>query len=150
MRLEPLIGRFKALCATFPDQPTGENTVYQMADAGTAAFATSFMQSPSFLAQQTALARGRGISNCETLFQTERIPTDNCIRSLLDPVPPQQLFPMFSDMLSARVTGGGFWGRIGVVPAPGWPRADRAGWHRIFLLAEALVPELFVSRPLQR
>ncbi len=107
MVLEPLIGRFKALCATFPDQRKGVNTVYDMADAGMTAFATFYMQSPSFLAQQTTLARGRGMSNCQTLFQMERIPTDNCIRLLLDSVPPQQLFPMFSDMLAALVAGGG-------------------------------------------
>ena len=107
MVLEPLIAAFKALCARFPDRRTGENTVYDMADAGTAAFATFFMQSPSFLAQQTALERGRGTSNCQTLFQMTRVPTDNCIRSLLDPVPPQLLFPMFPDMLAALVAGGG-------------------------------------------
>jgi hypothetical protein len=107
MVIEPLIAAFKGLCASFPDQRTGGNTVYDMADAGTAAFATFFMQSPSFLAQQTALERGRGTSNCQTLFEMARIPTDNCIRSLLDPVPPQQLFPMFSDMLAALVAGGG-------------------------------------------
>ena len=107
MVLEPLITAFKGLCARFPDQRTGENTVYDMADAGMAAFATFFMQSPSFLAQQTALERGRGSSNCQTLFQMGRVPTDNCIRSLLDPVSPQLLFPMFSDMLGALVVGGG-------------------------------------------
>ena len=98
---------FKGLCARFPDHRTGENTVYDMSDIGMAAFATFFMQSPSFLAQQTALARGRGTSNCQTLFQMARIPTDNCMRSLLDPVPPQQLFPMFSRSLAALVAGGG-------------------------------------------
>ena len=60
MVIEPLIDGLKGLCATFPDQRTGENTVYDMTDIGMAAFATFFMQSPSFLAQQTALARGRG------------------------------------------------------------------------------------------
>ena len=107
MVLESLIAAFKGLSATFPDQRTGENTVYDMSDIGMAAFATFFMQSPSFLAQQTALARGRGTSNCQTLFQMARIPTDNCMRSLLDPVPPQQLFPMFSRSLAALVAGGG-------------------------------------------
>lgn len=107
MVLESLIAAFKGLSATFPDERTGENTVYDMADIGLAAFATFFMQSPSFLAQQTALARGRGTSNCQTLFQMERIPTDNCIRGLLDPVPPQQLFPMFSLNLAALEAGGG-------------------------------------------
>ena len=66
MVLEQLITAFMGLCATFPDQRTGENTVYDMADIGMAAFSTFFMQSPSFLAQQTALARGHGNSNCQT------------------------------------------------------------------------------------
>lgn len=107
MVLEQLITAFKGLCAAFPDQRKGENTVYEMADIGMAAFATFFMQSPSFLAQQTALARGRGTSNCQTLFQMARIPTDNCIRGRLDPVAPQQLFPMFSRSLAALEAGGG-------------------------------------------
>ena len=54
MVLCSLIDSLKGLCATFPDQRKGENTVYDMADIGLAAFATFFMQSPSFLAQQTA------------------------------------------------------------------------------------------------
>ena len=107
MVLAPLIDGFKSLCATFPDQRKGENTVYDMTDVGLAAFSTFFMQSPSFLAQQTALARGRGTSNCQTLFQMVRIPTDNCIRSLLDPVPPQMLYPMFDQTLAALEAGGG-------------------------------------------
>jgi hypothetical protein len=107
MALDSLIEGFKAVCATFPDPRKGENTVYSMADIGMAAFATFFMQSPSFFAQQTALARGRGTSNCQTLFQMARIPTDNCVRGLRDPVLPQQLFPMFSYTLAALVAGGG-------------------------------------------
>ena len=107
MVLEPLITAFKGLCASFPDQRTGENTVYDLTDAGMAAFATFFMQSPSFLAQQAALDRGRGTSNCRTLFEMSRIPSDNCIRSLLDPVPPQLMFQMFLNMLAALVDGGG-------------------------------------------
>ena len=77
MALESLIAGFKALSATLPDRRRGENTTYAMADIGMAAFATFFMQSPSFLAQQTALQRGRGTSNCQTLFAMGKIPTDN-------------------------------------------------------------------------
>jgi hypothetical protein len=80
----------RALCATLPDRRRGENTVYEMADIAMAAFSTFFMQSPSFLAQQTALAHGRGTSNCQTLFAMDKIPTDNHIRSMLDPVPPRR------------------------------------------------------------
>ncbi len=107
MVLCSLITAFKGLCATLPDQRRGENTVYDMADIGLAAFATFFMQSPSFLAQQTALARGRGSSNCQTLFQMTRIPTDNHIRAMLDPALPEHLFAMFSHTLAALEAGGG-------------------------------------------
>ena len=107
MALESLILGFKALCATFPDRRKGENTTYAMADIGMAAFATFFMQSPSFLAQQTALARGRGTSNCQSLFHMEKIPSDNHIRSILDPVPPEILLPMFGETFKALDSGGG-------------------------------------------
>jgi hypothetical protein len=85
----------------------GENTIYDMTDIGMAAFSVFFMQGPSFLAQQTALARGRGISNFQTLFAMQKIPTDNDIRTMLDPVPPTTLFPMFSQTLATLEAGGG-------------------------------------------
>jgi hypothetical protein len=107
VELESLIGGLKALFATLPDRRRGENTVYAMADIAMAAFSTFFMQSPSFLAQQTALARGRGTSNCQTLFAMEKIPTDNHIRSMLDPVPPETLLPAFGATFAALEKGGG-------------------------------------------
>jgi len=97
---ESLIADLKALCATLPDRRKGANTMYEMADIGMAAFSTFFMQSPSFLAHQTALERGRGTSNCRTLFAMEKIPSDNHIRSMLDPVPPDLLLPMFGKCLA--------------------------------------------------
>ena len=107
MVLDSLIAGMKALCATLPDRRLGGNTVYEMADIGMAAFATFFMQSPSFLAQQTALSRGRGTSNCQSLFTMDKIPSDNHIRSMLDPVPPEILLPMFGETLKALESGGG-------------------------------------------
>ena len=100
MAPESLIADLKALCATLPDRRKGANTMYEMADIGMAAFSTFFMQSPSFLAHQTALERGRGTSNCRTLFAMEKIPSDNHIRSMLDPVPPDLLLPMFGKCLA--------------------------------------------------
>lgn len=107
MALESLIAGMKALCATLPDRRRGENTVYSMADIGMAAFSTFFMQSPSFLAHQTALERGRGTSNCQTLFAMDKVPTDNHIRSMLDPVPPEMLLPAFDATFAALEKGGG-------------------------------------------
>jgi hypothetical protein len=105
--VESLIAGLKALCATLPDRRRGENTVYEMADIGLAAFSVFFMQSPSFLALQTALQRGRGTSNCQTLFGMAKIPTDNHIRTMLDPVPPETLFPLFNKTFTALEAGGG-------------------------------------------
>ena len=65
----------------------GGNTVYDMTDICMAAYSVFFMQSPSFLALQTALQCGRGTSNCQTLFGMERIPSDNHIRAILSPRP---------------------------------------------------------------
>ena len=107
MILESLITGLKALCATLPDRRKGDNTIYEMVDIAMAAFATFFMQSPSFLAQQTALARGRGAANCQTLFAMDKIPSDNHIRTMLDPVPPEKLFPVFGATLDALERSGG-------------------------------------------
>ena len=107
MILEPLIAALKALCARLPDRRRGENTSYTMTDIGMAAFSVFFMQSPSFLSHQTALARGRGTSNCQTLFKMEQIPTENHVRTMLDPIPPETLFPMFAKTLAAIEAGGG-------------------------------------------
>lgn len=107
MILEPLIAALKALCGTLPDRRRGENASYTMTDIGMGAFGVFFMQSPSFLSHQMALERGRGTSNCQTLLGMERIPTDNHIRSMLDPVPPQTLFAMFARTLAALATGDG-------------------------------------------
>ena len=76
-----------------------------MADIGLAAFSVFFMQSPSFLAHQRALEDSRNRSNCRTLFGMDKIPTDNHIRNMLDPVSPDHLFPLFAyalGMLSER------------------------------------------------
>ena len=78
-----------------PDHRKGKNTKYTIKDAGLGAFAVFFIQSPSFLAYQRQMKRIKGRSNAESLFQIERIPCDNQISSLLDPVAPDQLFPLF-------------------------------------------------------
>ena len=72
-----------------------------------AAFSVFFMQSPSFLSHQRVLESGRGRSNCQTLFGMDKIPTDNHIRKMLDPVKPDHLFPLFSDALEMLSERGG-------------------------------------------
>jgi len=66
-----------------------------MADFGLSAFAMFFMQSASFLSFQRTLEKGRGRSNCQTLFGIEKIPSDNYIRDMLDGADPALLSPGF-------------------------------------------------------
>ncbi len=76
-----------------------------MADIGLAAFSIFFLQSPSFLAHQRALEQNRGRSNCQGLFGIDKIPTDNHIRDMLDPVAPAALFGLFTQAVAALEDG---------------------------------------------
>jgi hypothetical protein len=80
---------------------TGDNVQYSMADAAIGAFSVFFTQSPSFLDFQRTMAVTKGCSNALSLFGMRRIPSDNHIRNLLDPVPPGTVFPVFSAVVDA-------------------------------------------------
>lgn len=67
-----------------------------MSDAALSAFAVFFSQSPSFLDSQVRMQKALGKSNASTLFGVHEIPCDNQIRKLLDPVPPETLFPVMA------------------------------------------------------
>lgn len=91
-----LVAHLRATVEQFPDQRTGDDVVYSMADAALGAFSVFFTQCPSFLDFQRSLEVTGGRSNAQTLFQMTQIPSDNQIRNLLDPVPPSTVFPVFS------------------------------------------------------
>lgn len=92
---EQLLQFLEDSIATFPDVRTGENTVYEVRDAVLSAFSVFFMQCPSFLAHQRAMAGRIGKNNASSIFGVHKIPTDTHIRNLLDPVPAELLFPVF-------------------------------------------------------
>ena len=54
------------------------------------------MQSPSFLAHQRDMQQRKGKDNAGTLFTVEKIPSDNQIRNLLDPVTPDHFHADFA------------------------------------------------------
>jgi hypothetical protein len=89
--------------ATFPDTRKGKNKRYTVRDAALGAFAVFFTQSPSFLAYQRDMAAHKGTSNAHTLFGLTQIPCDKQIRTLLDPVPPARLGPVFDHGLTTLV-----------------------------------------------
>ena len=113
--LEDLIASLREVCSSFEDKRRGLNSSYTMADIGLAAFSVFFLQSPSFLAHQRALAGRRGRSNCASLFAMEKIASDNHIRDMLDSVTPGALFGMFDRTLEALEAGGGAGAGAGVV-----------------------------------
>ncbi len=86
-----MIKRVEQSCEGFPDLRTGKNGIYDVVDAGMSAFSVFFTQSPSFLAHQRAMKLIKGRNNAESLFKIRKIPSDNQIRNLLDPVSPEYL-----------------------------------------------------------
>jgi len=91
--LEDMIG-------TFSDVRKGKNTVYEIRDAVLSAFSVFFLQCPSFLSHQKAMRIRKGKNNANTIFGIHKIPTDTHIRNLLDPIPPELLFPVYHKVLS--------------------------------------------------
>jgi len=80
---------------SFPDRRTGKNTQFTLQDVIRGAFGVFFCQSPSFLAFQELMQQQQGKNNARTLFGVQQIPSDNQIRSLLDPVDPALLTPVY-------------------------------------------------------
>jgi len=108
--------------AQLPDRRRGTNKSYAMENFGRSAFAVFFTQSPSFVAHQKAMREQRGCDNAQSLFGITRIPCDNQVRQMLDPVPPQVLHPLFDRVLDAVREAGmleEFHGVVGRAPGIG-------------------------------
>jgi hypothetical protein len=103
---DTLVQGFHRVLDALPDYRTGENTTYAIKDAALGAFSVFFTQSPSFLAHQRTMEQNKGRSNAESLFGVERVPSDNQIRNLLDPVVPNHLFPVFGQAVDLLETAG--------------------------------------------
>jgi len=100
------VARLRSPIAPFSDNRTGSNAVYSMEDAALGAFSVFFTQSPSFLSFQTLMELIQGGSNAQTLLGMDKIPTDNPIRNLLDPVAPSTLFPVFRHLFDGLLDSG--------------------------------------------
>ena len=76
----------------------GPNTQYRIRDAALGAFGIFFTQSPSFLDYQRTLQQNKGHNNAHTLLGVEQIPCDNQVRTLLDPIAPSSLDPVWVEV----------------------------------------------------
>ena len=93
--IEKVRDAFRAL----PDGRKQSNArLYEMEDAALSAFAVFFSQSPSFLDSQVRMQKQLGRNNASSLFGVHEIPCDNQIRNLLDPVPPETVYPVMAEI----------------------------------------------------
>jgi hypothetical protein len=95
LSFKSLMGCLRETFVGFHDRRTGDNCSYAMEEFGLSAFAVFFTQSPSFLAHQKALQTARGANNAQSLFGIQNIPSTNQVRTMLDPVAPQTLYPVY-------------------------------------------------------
>ena len=93
-----LLGYLNNAISMFPDQRIGTNCHYSMTDTALSAFSVFHTQYPSFLSHQQMMQQDKGTNNARTLYGIGEIPTDACIRLLLDPVSPEHCFPVFADV----------------------------------------------------
>ena len=101
--LDSLLASFRQAASARPAPRRGCNQQFSVADAASCALAPCFLQAPSFLAFQRRRQDEEARSNCQSLFGIERIPTDTCIRDLLDGGPSDAfdaLFPAGLDTLA--------------------------------------------------
>ena len=101
LKLPDLIGVLTQVVGELPDRRTGKNLTYKMADFALSAFSVFFTQSPSFLAHQSVMQKAQAQNNGTSLFGIGKLPCDNQIRQMLDPVPPHTLYPIYDQVYEA-------------------------------------------------
>jgi hypothetical protein len=99
LEISELMQFLRSLLYDLPDErKPGNNTRYEVEDAVMAAFSIFFTQSASFLDHQRLMKSNKGKDNAESLFSIEKMPCDNQIRNLLDPVPAATIFMAFQEV----------------------------------------------------
>ncbi len=106
LEFDDLVSKLSHILGELPDHRQGKNITYSLSDAAKAAFAVFFTQTPSFLAYQQTVGLDKGRDNAKSLFQIDQIPCANQIRALLDPLNPNQLYPLFNEILQTLLNGG--------------------------------------------
>lgn len=99
LALDEIICQFQKSWQSLPDKrKANNNTKYEVSDATLSAFSVFFMQSSSFLAHQRDMHKRKGKENVSTLFGVKKIPSDNQLRNLLDPINPSAFHADFKWM----------------------------------------------------
>lgn len=80
-------------------------TRFPLHDCLMSAFAMMYFQDPSLLEFQHRLQNSSERNNLKTIFGVERLPQATQLRASLDDVPPQSLYPLFSQIVSRLQRG---------------------------------------------
>ena len=99
LRFDDLQAIIHQCMAHLPDhRKPSPNTRYTIQNTVLGAFGIFFAQSPSFLEYQRRLQHTKGHNNAQTLFGVAQVPCDNQVRTLLDPLAPSHLDPVFVEI----------------------------------------------------
>jgi len=94
-----LLSNIRRVFSQLPDArkiQTSNHLKYAMEDAALSAFSVFFTQSPSFLDYQKRMQLAYGKNNAQSIFGVHKIPSDNQVRNILDPIDPQHIFHLFA------------------------------------------------------
>ena len=94
LSFDPLIRRIRLRAKQLPDPRNQSDCEYSMADALMSALALFSLQDPSLL----AFEKRRYDENIKNLFRVLNVPSDTQMRTILDPLEPDLLRPMFNDV----------------------------------------------------
>ena len=94
-----VINRFQSVFEQLPDvRKASANRHYEVSDAALSAFGVFFTQSPSFLDYQQRMHKKYGKSNAQSILGIHQLPSMNQVRNLLDPVAPEQVYPLIQEL----------------------------------------------------
>lgn len=86
LRFQEMLNEVKEVMEGIPEHRRGQNKQYEIEDAGLSALSMFYMQSPSFLSWQQDMEKRKGRNNARSLFGIKKIPSDEQVKNLLDPV----------------------------------------------------------------
>lgn len=106
IKFKTMLKPIKAALDELPEHRKGDNIQYSLGDAGLSALSVFYMQSPSFTSWQQDMEKKKGQNNARSIFGIERIPCDEQIKNLLDPVGEKALGEPYWQIYGALAASG--------------------------------------------